>query len=127
MKLRTGLLMLACVMAVVACGQKEAPAPAQKPAAAPAAAPAVAENTAGKAVFGKVCAMCHAAGVAGAPKPGDKADWAPRIAQGLDVLYKHSIDGFTGAKGMMPPRGGSPALTDDELKSAVDYMVNQSR
>lgn len=127
MKLRTGLLMLACVMAVVACGQKEAPAPAQKPAAAPAAAPAVAENTAGKAVFGKVCAMCHAAGVAGAPKPGDKADWAPRIAQGMDVLYKHSIDGFTGAKGMMPPRGGSPALTDDELKSAVDYMVNQSR
>lgn len=127
MKLRTGLLMLACAMAVVACGQKEAPGPAQKPAAAPAAAPAVAENTAGKAVFGKVCAMCHAAGVAGAPKPGDKADWAPRIAQGMDVLYKHSIDGFTGAKGMMPPRGGSPALTDDELKSAVDYMVNQSR
>ena len=128
MKLRTGLLMLACTLAVAACGQKETAAPAQKPAAAPAAAaPAVAENLAGKAVFGKVCAMCHAAGVAGAPKPGDKADWGPRIAQGMDVLYKHSIDGFTGAKGMMPPRGGSPALTDDELKSAVDYMVNQSR
>ncbi len=129
MKLRTRLLMLACAMAAAACGQKEIPAPAQKPAQAPAAAttPAVADNAAGKSAFGKVCAMCHAAGVAGAPKPGDKADWGPRIAQGMDVLYKHSIDGFTGAKGMMPPRGGSLTLTDDELKSAVDYMVNQSR
>ncbi len=128
MKFRTGLLMLACTLAVAACGQKETPAPAQKPAAAPAAAaPAVAENTVGKAVFGKVCAMCHAAGVAGAPKPGDKADWGPRIAQGNDVLYKHAIEGYTGAKGMMPPRGGGASLTDDEMKSAVDYMVNLSR
>lgn len=128
MKLRIELPMLACALALTACGQKEDPAPAQKPAAAPAAtAPVVAENPVGKAVFGKVCAMCHAAGVAGAPKPGDKADWGPRIAQGMDLLYKHSIEGFTGAKGMMPARAGNPALTDDELKSAVDYMVNQSR
>ena len=70
--------------------------------------------------------MCHAANVAGAPKPGDKADWGPRIAQGNDTLYKHAIEGFTGAKGMMPPRGGGSTLTDDELKAAVDYMVAQS-
>jgi cytochrome c5 len=71
--------------------------------------------------------MCHAAAVAGSPKPGDKADWGPRIAQGRDVLYKHAIEGFTGAKGMMPPRGGASTLTDDEVKAAVDYMVDKSQ
>lgn len=70
--------------------------------------------------------MCHAAGVAGAPKPGDKADWAPRIAQGNDVLYKHALEGFTGSKGMMPARGGNPSLPDDKVKAAVDYMVARS-
>lgn len=129
MKTRNAVLLAACVIALVACGEKEAPAPkpAPAPAASPAPAPAVADNAAGKSVYGKVCAMCHAAGVAGAPKPGDKADWGPRIAQGNDVLYKHAIEGYTGAKGMMPPRGGSAALTDDEVKSAVDYMVGLSR
>ena len=111
---------------LAACGQKDAPAPATAPApvAAPATAP-VAENTVGKSVFGKVCAMCHAVGAAGAPKPGDKADWGPRIAQGNDVLYKHALEGFTGTKGMMPARGANAALTDDEVKAAVDYMVAQ--
>lgn len=114
------------------CGDKRpeptptaAPAPAVAPA--PAAAPAaVAENELGKSIFGKTCAMCHAAGVAGAPKPGDKADWQPRIAQGNDTLYKHAIEGFTGAKGMMPPKGGATSLTDAEVKAAVDYMVAKS-
>ncbi|MDO8448573.1 MAG: c-type cytochrome [Rhodoferax sp.] len=113
-----------------ACGQKDAAAPAAAPApvAAPAPAPApVAENTAGKSVFGKVCAMCHAIGAAGAPKPGDKADWGPRIAQGMDLLNKHAMEGFTGAKGVMPARGASTTLTDDEVKAAVAYMVDQSR
>lgn len=113
-----------------ACGQKESAAPAAAPApvAAPApAAPAVAENTVGKSVFGKVCSMCHAIGAAGAPKPGDKADWGPRIAQGNDMLYKHALEGFTGAKGMMPPRGANAALTDDEVKAAVNYMADQAR
>lgn len=114
-------------LSLAACGKSEAPAAPQASQAAPAAASApVAENTVGKSVFGKTCSMCHAAGVAGAPKPGDKADWAPRIAQGKDVMYRHAIDGFTGAKGMMPARGGNPALTDDEVKSAVDYMVEKS-
>lgn len=119
-----------------ACGKQEpaAPAaaaaptaaPAPAPVAAPAAAP-VAENTVGKSVFGKTCALCHAAGVAGAPKPGDKADWAPRSAQGNDLLHKHAIEGFTGAKGQMPAKGGAANLTDDEVKAAVAYMVDQSR
>lgn len=114
------------------CGDKrpaEAPAAsAPAPVAAPAApaAPPAPENTVGKSVYGKTCAMCHAAGVAGAPKPGDKADWGPRIAQGKDTLYKHAIEGFTGAKGMMPARGGGASLTDDEVKAAVDFMADQS-
>lgn len=112
---------------LAACGQKEQEA---APAAAPVAAPVVAaapENTLGKSIFGKTCAMCHAAGVAGAPKPGDKADWGPRIAQGNELLYKHAIEGFTGAKGMMPARGGGTALSDEEVKAAVDHMVGLSK
>jgi cytochrome c5 len=113
-------------LSLTACGDKPAPAPAAAPAPAPAAAPApapapaVAENAVGKGVYGKTCALCHAAGVAGAPKPGDKADWAPRIAQGNDTMYKHAIEGFTGAKGMMPARGGGASLSDD-------FMVAQSK
>lgn len=111
-----------------ACGQKDSaePAVAPTPVAAPAPAPA-SENTVGKSVFGKVCAMCHAIGAAGAPKPGDKADWGPRIAQGNDILYKHALEGFTGAKGQMPARGANPSLTDDEVKAAVNYMADQAR
>lgn len=115
---------------LTACGQKENAEPAGTAATAqptPPPATAVAENAVGKATFGKVCALCHAAGVGGAPKPGDKADWAPRIAQGMDVLYKHAREGFTGAKGAMPARGGVPTLTDDELKAGVDYMTSLSR
>lgn len=123
-------LLLVCGTVLVACGKPEATAPA---AATPTATPAVAaaapeaDNAVGKGVFGKTCAMCHAAGVAGAPKPGDKADWGPRIAQGNDVLYKHALEGFNGAKGSMPARGGNAGLKDDEVKAAVDFMVAQSR
>ncbi|MCK0512903.1 c-type cytochrome [Aromatoleum buckelii] len=104
-----------------------APAASEAPAAAPAAPAAPAASAAnGASVYNKTCSLCHAAGVAGAPKPGDKADWGPRIAQGKDLLYKHAIEGFTGAKGMMPPRGGGASLTDEEVKAAVDYMVGKS-
>ena len=121
------LLATLCLTLLSACGQKESAAPvAAPPAATPAAAP-VAENALGKSVFGKVCAMCHAIGAAGAPKPGDKADWGPRIAQGDALLLKHALEGFTGAKGVMPARGANPALTDAEVKAAVVYMVDQSR
>ena len=127
----TLLLATLSLALLAACGQKDAAAPAPAPATAavpaPAAAAPVAENTLGKTVYGKTCALCHAAGVAGAPKPGDKADWGPRIAQGNDVLYKHALEGFTGAKGQMPARGGAASLPDDEVKAAVAYMVDQSR
>ena len=81
----------------------------------------------GKATFEKTCQVCHAAGVAGAPKVGDKADWGPRIAQGKDTLYTHALQGFTGKKGMMPPKGGNTALADADVKAAVDYMVAQAK
>lgn len=123
-------LLLACSAALVACGKSEAPAAAtatlpEAPVVI-AAAPVV-ENSVGKSVFGKVCAMCHASGAAGAPKPGNKDEWGPRIAQGNDVLYKHALEGFNGTKGAMPAKGGNATLTDDEVKAAVDYMVSLSK
>jgi cytochrome c5 len=133
MKTTKLLLALAITATLAACGDKEVSAPAAAPAApaapaaAPAPAPVVAENAVGKKVYGSVCALCHAANVAGAPKPGDKADWGPRIAQGKELLYKHALEGFTGAKGMMPAKGGSTTLTDDEVKAAVDHMVSLSQ
>ena len=136
MKNRSSLLAVAILsLFLAACGEKaSAPAPAVEAPVAPAPAPAaaapaaapVAENTVGKSAYNRTCALCHGAGVAGAPKPGDKEDWAPRIAQGKDTMYKHAIEGFTGAKGMMPARGGSPNLSDDDVKAAVDFMVDQS-
>ncbi|WP_029001804.1 c-type cytochrome [Azohydromonas australica] len=133
MKYLTLSLALCALGLLGACGKQEAaPAPQQAPVAAatqaatPAPAPE-AENVAGKKVYGSTCAMCHSAGVAGAPKPGDKSDWGPRIAQGTDTLYKHALEGFNGAKGQMPARGGNTALKDDEVKAAVDYMVAASR
>lgn len=125
---------LLALLALAGCGKQE-PAAATAGSAssattsagtAPAAPPAPAENTLGKSVYGKTCAMCHAAGVAGAPKPGDKADWSARIAQGNETLYKHALEGFNGSKGSMPARGGG-SLSDDEVRAAVDYMVAQSR
>lgn len=100
-----------------------APVPAPAPApAAPGAAPATASADTGKTLFNAACVACHGAGIAGAPKVGDKANWAPRIAQGNAVLYEHAIKGFQGKAGVMPPKGGS-AAPDADVKAAVDYMV----
>ncbi|HEX9626081.1 MAG TPA: c-type cytochrome [Acidiferrobacterales bacterium] len=81
----------------------------------------------GKATYDTACMACHAAGVAGAPKLGDKGAWGPRIAQGKDTLYKHAIGGFQGKAGFMPAKGGNASLPDDAVKAAVDYMVSQSK
>jgi len=122
-------LLIAALLAatLAACGGQESPPPA--PAAAPAPPPVAAAPAAphpGESSYKKVCAMCHSAGVAGAPKPGDKADWGPRIAQGKDTLYKHALEGFTGQKGMMPARGGAATMPDEDVKAAVDFMVSKS-
>jgi cytochrome c5 len=81
----------------------------------------------GKKIYDAACVACHAAGVAGAPKLGDKASWAPRIAQGADTMYTHAIKGYQGKAGMMPPKGGNMSTKDEDVKAAVDYMVSQSK
>ncbi len=81
----------------------------------------------GAAVYNSGCMACHNSGVAGSPKIGDKDAWADRIAQGMDLLYEHAIVGFQGKAGYMPPKGGFAHLSDDDVKLAVDYMVEQSQ
>ncbi|AEG92778.1 c-type cytochrome [Ramlibacter tataouinensis] len=99
------------------------PAPSANPAVTMGAGP----DNAGMSVYMKACAACHGAGVAGAPRLGDKADWGLRIQQGMNVLYQHAIQGYTGKKGVMPPKGGFANLSDAEVRQAVDYMVAQGR
>jgi len=90
------------------------------PAATPAAEPAKAD---GKKIYDTACVACHGMGIAGAPKVGDKAAWAPRIAQGANVLYDHALKGFQGKAGVMPPKGGAASVPDADIKAAVDFMV----
>lgn len=75
----------------------------------------------GAAVYQQACFSCHASGVAGAPKLGSPEDWAPRIAQGIEVLHQHSLQGIRA----MPPKGGFMNLSDAQVEAAVDYMVAQ--
>ena len=85
-------------------------------------------DDAGKATYDSVCVACHGSGIPGIPQLGDAAAWAPRIEQGNDTLYEHAIVGYTGAAGMpMPAKGGNPALSDDDVKAAVDFMVTSSQ
>lgn len=81
----------------------------------------------GKQVYDQSCSACHAAGVAGAPKLGDKAAWKDRIAKGNDTMYTHAIKGFQGKTGFMPPKGGNASLSDADVKAAVDYMAAQAK
>lgn len=76
-----------------------------------------------EAIYNTICKACHEAGVAGAPKTGDKAAWSARIATGSAALLKSAI----GGKNAMPPRGGAADLTDDELKAAVEYLVGKAK
>ena len=83
-------------------------------------------NLAGDAVYGQVCKTCHDAGLAGAPKIGDKSAWGPRVAQGQSTVTQHAVNGFQGKTGVMPPKGGTADLTDTEVGRAVVYMANQA-
>jgi cytochrome c5 len=76
----------------------------------------------GKAIYNKVCAVCHAKGIAGAPKLGDKLLWEPRIKKGgSDAMTASVIAG----KGVMAPRAGQASLSDADIRAAVDYMMSQ--
>jgi cytochrome c5 len=89
-------------------------------------ASAPAGNLTGEQVFQSLCKTCHEPGIAGAPKVGDKAAWAPSIKKGYETLVQHAINGFQEAGKVMPPKGGNPDLADVEVQRAVVYMANQS-
>lgn len=79
-------------------------------------------NRSGEEVYNNLCASCHEAGLLEAPKTGDAADWAPRIAQGFDTMTSNAINGIRA----MPPRGGGSDLTDAEVARAVAYLANSA-
>ena len=87
----------------------------------------VAAALSGPQVYNSACLACHAAGVGGAPVLGDAPVWEPRIAQGVDVLKQHAIEGYTGSSGYMPAKGGRMDLSDAEIADAVEYMVGESQ
>ena len=95
--------------------------------AATAAAPALTDSGKGRATYDAVCFVCHTPGAAGAPKFGDKTAWAPRLEKGLEVLHGNAINGYMGSAGMMPPKGGRPDIADEDIKAAVDYMVEAAK
>lgn len=102
----------------VVLGEAPPPPPVAAPAPGKPAGPAD-----GKVVYEKACTACHGSGLMNSPKAGDKAAWGPRIAQGKPTLYEHAIKGIR----LMPAKGGSAALSDDEVKAAVDYMVGLAK
>ncbi len=83
--------------------------------------------TDGPGVYEAACKACHATGLVGAPKTGDKTDWGPRIAQGKPTLYDHAVKGFQGKKGVMPPKGGRLDFSDDLVHQGVDYLISQAQ
>ena len=83
-------------------------------------------TTDGKTIYENLCTGCHTSGAGGAPKL-DGAGIGARAAQGLELLVKHAIEGYTGTAGVMPAKGGNPALTDEQVKATVEWMVAQSQ
>lgn len=77
----------------------------------------------GKKHYDELCHTCHGTGIAGAPKLGDKSDWAPRIAQGMDTLVKHALEGYK----TMPPKGSCMNCSEEEIRKTVEYMVSKSK
>jgi cytochrome c5 len=110
------------VAKVAVAGQDNSALEPQTPAAAAAAA-----DLSGEEVYSQACVACHGAGIAGAPKFGDKAAWAERLAQGADTLHKHALAGYQGKAGFMPAKGGRTDLTDQSVMNAVDYMAEAAK
>jgi len=82
----------------------------------------------GPQVYNDICYLCHAApGVGGAPVHGDAATWAPRIAQGREILEDHVLNGYQGEVGFMPPKGGRMDLSDAEILAALDFMLGEAQ
>jgi cytochrome c5 len=108
---------------VVFAGSPEAAAEGAAPSAPAPAAAAQAGPPDGKKIYEGTCIACHGTGAAGAPKFGNKADWAPRIALGIKTLLNVAMHG----KGAMPPKGGNAALSEADIRAAIEYMVSHSK
>lgn len=80
----------------------------------------------GEKVYKSTCSICHKSGLRGAPRMGRKQDWEARLAQDKEILYDHAINGYRGKKGSMPSRGSNSKLSVDEVKAAVDYMIEHA-
>ena len=104
--------------ALAAAPAASAPSPAMPAQASTAAAPSGAE------LYNQVCSVCHAAGLMGAPMLTEPASWEPRIAQGVDVLRSHVLNGYQGQTGVMPPKGGRMDLSDEQVLAALQYMLD---
>ncbi|MFZ1389490.1 MAG: c-type cytochrome, partial [Thiolinea sp.] len=98
-------------------------AAAAAPAAAAAQQAAPSASIDGEKIYRSICFSCHDVGIANSPKLGDKAVWAPRIAAGQATMYTHALQGLNA----MPAKGGNLALSDDEVKAAVDWMAAQAQ
>ncbi len=106
-----------------ASGAAAAAAAAEQARAAAAGTVAYDGTLDGEVIYNKLCSACHGTGAGGAPTL-DHAHWDARLAQGVEVLIRHSIDGFTGSAGLMPARGGNPALSDAQAEAAVHWMID---
>jgi cytochrome c oxidase subunit 4 len=100
----------------------EPPAPRPERPATVQAAGAAAGSADGEQVFRRVCSACHGQGLLGAPKVGDKAAWQPHAEHGMEMLVSHALNGY----GAMPPKGGHPELSEQEVREAVEYMLRAS-
>ncbi|MEN8218040.1 MAG: c-type cytochrome [Pseudomonadota bacterium] len=116
------------VQYMLAAVEVAAPTPATSPSTEPEAATATDFDLAqGEQIYNTACFICHKEAVAGAPKLGDKDNWAARIEKGMETLFTHSLQGFQGETGVMPPKGGRTDLSDEDVKAAVAYMVSQAQ
>lgn len=113
------------MLVAIGIGDAAATTTTQEPTPGLAVAP-VADGR-GKEVYDGACFICHATGVAGAPKIGDSNDWNARATQGIETLYTHAVKGFMGETGLMPPKGGRMDYSDEDVKAAVDYMIDGSQ
>jgi cytochrome c5 len=103
--------------------QKTAPAESSAGTSEQAGSETTAAGGQGKEVYQRTCSSCHETGVAGAPKAGDRQAWSSRLEKGEDQLVQNAINGI----GAMPPKGGDPSLGEEEIRAAVNYMIEQSR
>ena len=113
--IRKGGLLLATASLLVACGSAE-------DAGSSATRADATEQVPGEQTYLRFCFSCHASGAAGAPRVGQASAWESRVAQGMDVLLSHTIEGMPG----MPPRGMCRQCSDDDLRDAISYMVERS-